>query len=430
MSPTVIILLGLFIALMLLRVPIAFALGLAAVAAALQAHLPLGGLATRVANSLDSFPLMAIPFFVLAGEIMAHGGTARRLIALAGLVVGAVRGGLALVNIAASMFFGGISGSSVADTSCIGSIMIPMMEEEGYDTDFSVALTVSGSTQGLIIPPSHNAVIYSLAAGGSVSVGALFLGGAIPGVLIGVGLAIAVVILARVRHFPKRMRRLTAAEALVTLRGGALDLLTPIIIVGGIISGVFTATEAAAVAVVYAFLLTFVVHRELPWRALPDVLGRAVVTISLVLILIATSSAFGQILTLERVPERLTTAMVRLSSNPVVLLLIINAGLLVVGLFMDMAPAILILTPILLPVVKSIGMQPVHFGIVLMMNLGIGLCTPPVGASLFVGCAIGKISIERATRALLVLYPAMVAILLLVTYVPALTLWLPGLVWK
>jgi len=429
-SPTVIILLGLFIALMLLRVPIAFALGLAAVAAALQAHLPLGGLATRVANSLDSFPLMAIPFFVLAGEIMAHGGTARRLIALAGLVVGAVRGGLALVNIAASMFFGGISGSSVADTSCIGSIMIPMMEEEGYDTDFSVALTVSGSTQGLIIPPSHNAVIYSLAAGGSVSVGALFLGGAIPGVLIGVGLAIAVVILARVRHFPKRMRRLTAAEALVTLRGGALDLLTPIIIVGGIISGVFTATEAAAVAVVYAFLLTFVVHRELPWRALPDVLGRAVVTISLVLILIATSSAFGQILTLERVPERLTTAMVRLSSNPVVLLLIINAGLLVVGLFMDMAPAILILTPILLPVVKSIGMQPVHFGIVLMMNLGIGLCTPPVGASLFVGCAIGKISIERATRALLVLYPAMVAILLLVTYVPALTLWLPGLVWK
>lgn len=430
MSPTVIILLGLFIALMLLRVPIAFALGLAAVAAALQAHLPLGGLATRVANSLDSFPLMAIPFFVLAGEIMAHGGTARRLIALAGLVVGAVRGGLALVNIAASMFFGGISGSSVADTSCIGSIMIPMMEEEGYDTDFSVALTVSGSTQGLIIPPSHNAVIYSLAAGGSVSVGALFLGGAIPGVLIGVGLAIAVVILARVRHFPKRMRRLTAAEALVTLRGGALDLLTPIIIVGGIISGVFTATEAAAVAVVYAFLLTFVVHRESPWRALPDVLGRAVVTISLVLILIATSSAFGQILTLERVPERLTTAMVRLSSNPVVLLLIINAGLLVVGLFMDMAPAILILTPILLPVVKSIGMQPVHFGIVLMMNLGIGLCTPPVGASLFVGCAIGKISIERATRALLVLYPAMVAILLLVTYVPALTLWLPGLVWK
>jgi len=429
-SPTVIILLGLFIALMLLRVPIAFALGLAAVAAALQAHLPLGGLATRVANSLDSFPLMAIPFFVLAGEIMAHGGTARRLIALAGLVVGAVRGGLALVNIAASMFFGGISGSSVADTSCIGSIMIPMMEEEGYDTDFSVALTVSGSTQGLIIPPSHNAVIYSLAAGGSVSVGALFLGGAIPGVLIGVGLAIAVVILARVRHFPKRMRRLTAAEALVTLRGGALDLLTPIIIVGGIISGVFTATEAAAVAVVYAFLLTFVVHRESPWRALPDVLGRAVVTISLVLILIATSSAFGQILTLERVPERLTTAMVRLSSNPVVLLLIINAGLLVVGLFMDMAPAILILTPILLPVVKSIGMQPVHFGIVLMMNLGIGLCTPPVGASLFVGCAIGKISIERATRALLVLYPAMVAILLLVTYVPALTLWLPGLVWK
>jgi tripartite ATP-independent transporter DctM subunit len=429
-SPTVIILLGLFIALMLLRVPIAFALGLAAVAAALQAHLPLGGLATRVANSLDSFPLMAIPFFVLAGEIMAHGGTARRLIALAGLVVGAVRGGLALVNIAASMFFGGISGSSVADTSCIGSIMIPMMEEEGYDTDFSVALTVSGSTQGLIIPPSHNAVIYSLAAGGSVSVGALFLGGAIPGVLIGVGLAIAVVILARVRHFPKRMRRLTAAEALVTLRGGALDLLTPIIIVGGIISGVFTATEAAAVAVVYAFLLTFVVHRELPWRALPEVLGRAVVTISLVLILIATSSAFGQILTLERVPERLTTALVRLSSNPVVLLLIINAGLLVVGLFMDMAPAILILTPILLPVVKSIGMQPVHFGIVLMMNLGIGLCTPPVGASLFVGCAIGKISIERATRALLVLYPAMVAILLLVTYVPALTLWLPGLVWK
>lgn len=430
MSATVIILLGLFFALIVLRVPIAFALGLAAIAAALHGGIPLDGLAIRLANALDSFPLMAIPFFVLAGQIMGSGGMARRLIALSSIVVGAVRGGLAMVNIAASMFFGGISGSSVADTSCIGSIMIPLMEEEGYDNEFSVAVTVSSSTQGLIIPPSHNAIIYALAAGGGVSVGALFLGGAIPGAMIGIGLMIAVGIIAQARRYPKRMHRLTGREALRALRGGALDLLTPIIIVGGIISGVFTATEAAAVAVAYAFLLTFLVHREVPWRALPQILGRAVVTISIVLILIATSSAFGMILTMERVPERLTAAMLRLSSNPVVLLLIINAGLLVIGTFMDMAPAILILTPILLPVARSIGMDPVHFGIVLMLNLGIGLCTPPVGSTLFVGCAIGKVPVEGAVRSLLLLYPAMVAILLLVTYLPALTLWLPGLLMK
>jgi len=428
-SLTVVILLGLFFALIVLRVPIAFALGLAAAAAALHGYGAgaLDGLAIRVANSLDSFSLMAIPFFVLAGEIMASGGMARRLITLAGIVVGVVRGGLAMVNIAASMFFGGISGSSVADTSCIGAIMIPMMEEEGYDNEFSVAVTVSSSTQGLIIPPSHNAIIYSLAAGGGVSIGALFLGGAIPGAMIGIGLMIAVGIIAQVRRYPKRMHRLTRAEAAKAMRGGALDLLTPVIIVGGIISGLFTATEAAAVAVGYAFLLTFVIHREVPWRALPEILGRAVGTISLVLILIATSSAFGQILTLERVPEQLTAAMLRLSSNPLVLLLIINAGLLVIGTFMDMAPAILILTPILLPVAKSIGMDPVHFGIVLMLNLGIGLCTPPVGSTLFVGCAIGKVPVEGVVRSLVLLYPAMVAILLLVTYVPALTLWLPHL---
>lgn len=430
MSAAIAILFGVFLALIFLRVPIVFALGVAAGAAGLAAGIQPQALAVTMASALDSFPLLAIPFFILAGEIMAQGNMARRLIAFADILIGAVRGGLAMVNVVASMFFGGVSGSSVADTSCIGSIMIPMMEEEGYDADFSVAITVSGSTQGLIIPPSHNAVIYSLAAGGGVSIGKLFLGGVIPGIMIGLSLMVAVAIVSRARNYPKRMRRLTWADVALAFRKGFPAMLTPLIIVGGIISGYFTATEAAAVAALYAFALTFLVYREVPWRELPALLGRAVGTISIVLLLIGTSKAFGFVLAWERVPEAVTQAMLRLSDNRIVILLIINAGLLVVGLFMDMAPAILILTPILLPVVQRIGVDPVHFGIVMMMNLGIGLCTPPVGASLFVGCAIGKIPIERASRALLYCYPAMVAALLLATYVPALTLWLPRLVMK
>ncbi len=430
MSEATTVLFVVFAVLLLLRVPVAFALGIAALAAAPLARVSFGGVVQEMATGIDSVPLMAIPFFVFAGELMSHGGMARRLINFTNLFIGSIRGGLAFLNIGASMFFGGVSGSSVADTSCIGSIMIPMMEKEGYDKEFSVAITVASSAQGIIIPPSHNAIIYALAAGGGVSIGKLFLGGLIPGVMVGLSLMVASYILAHVRGYPKRMRRLTWGEFVRTFSEGLLALLTPVIIVGGIISGYFTATEAAAIAVFYAFLLTFAVYRELPLRELGGVLRRSVVTISIVMLLIATSSAFSYILTIEHAPEHIAAAMSRLAHNPIALLAIINIGLLIIGTFMDMAPAILILTPILLPVVQRIGMDPVHFGIVLMLNLAIGLCTPPVGSTLFVGCAVGKARMEKVARALIFLYPAMIAVLILVTYAPQLTLWVPNVLMR
>jgi tripartite ATP-independent transporter DctM subunit len=446
MTADIAILLGVFFALLLVRMPVAFALALAAICGALAPEIPraaaqgalwqtvsntLESLVERMAEGITSPVLMAIPFFIFAGEIMATGNVARRLVALANLLIGAVRGGLAMVNVMASMFFGGISGSSVADTSCIGSIMIPMMEDEGYERDYAVAVTVAGSTQGIIIPPSHNAIIYSLAAGG-VSVGALFLGGLVPGVMVGLALMVSTYFIARRRGHPVRERRLSLREVARTLWQGSLALLTPVVIVVGIVGfgpwvkGFFTATEAAAVAAIYAFLLTFVIYRDLPLKVLPGILKRSVSTVSIVMLLIATSSAFSLVLAQERVPEALTRAMLGISHNPILLLLILNAALLIIGTFMDMAPAILILTPILLPVVTSIGMSPVHFGIMLMLNLAIGLTTPPVGSTLFVGCALGRTTIEGVTRSLILLYPSMLIVLLLVTYIPQLTLWVPG----
>jgi tripartite ATP-independent transporter DctM subunit len=441
------VLLGVFFLLLALRMPVAFALGLAAICGALAAALPgaaaaglawpvtnetLQSLVQRMAEGIYVPALMPIPFFIFAGELMSTGNLARRLIALANLVIGAVRGGLGMVNVLVCMFFGGLTGSSVAETSAVGSLMIPMMEDEGYDRDYAVALTVSASTQGLIIPPSHNAIIYSLASGG-VSIAALFLAGMIPGVMIGLSLMVANYFLARRRNYPVRERRVTLREARRTLWEGFLALLMPVIIVVGIvgvppiIKGFFTATEAGAVAAIYAFLLTFGIYRDLPLKALPGILKRSVITISIVMLLIATSSAFGLILAQQRVPEALTAAMLGISRDPLVLLLILNVSILIIGTFMDMAPAILILTPILLPVVTSIGMSPVHFGIMLMLNLGIGLTTPPVGTTLFVGCALGRTTVERVTRSLVVLWPAMLAVLLLTTYVPQLTLWVPSL---
>lgn len=447
MATDIIILLGVFFVLLALRMPVAFALGLAAVCAALAAALPhavamgsvwptinatLQSLVLRMAQGIYMPALMPIPFFIFAGELMSTGNVARRLVALANLVIGSIRGGLGTVNVMVCMFFGGITGSSVAEVSAVGSLMIPMMEDEGYDRDYAVALTVGASTQGLIIPPSHNAIIYSLAAGG-VSIAALFLAGLIPGVMIGLSLMVANYVIARRRNYPVRERRITLREAGRTLWEGALAMLTPIIIVVGIvgvppwIKGFFTATEAGAVAAIYAFLLTFCVYRDLPLSALPGILKRSVITISIVMLLIATSSAFGLILAQQRVPEALAQIMLGISHNPLVLLLILNVALLIIGTFMDMAPAILILTPILLPVVTSIGMSPVHFGIMLMLNLAIGLTTPPVGSTLFVGCAIGRTTVERVTGSLILLWPAILVVLLLVTYLPQLTMWVPGL---
>lgn len=422
------LLIGLFFLLLTVSTPVAYALGLTALAVAVYLapdRMPTAVL-MKTSDSVDAFALLAIPFFVLAGQIMAEGGMARRLVEFAQIFVGWVRGGLAMVNILASMFFGGISGSSVADTSSIGSILIPMMKQHGYDDDFSVNVTITSSTQGIVIPPSHNAVIYAWAAGGQVSVAALFLAGAIPGILIGLLLMIVAYVLSVRRNYPKG-RVVPLREALRIAWEALLGLITIVIIVGGVISGFYTPTEAAAVSAVWAFLVTMFVYRDLRWRRLPALLHGVVKTVAMVMIVVGFAGAFGYLMTLMQIPARVTAALLSLSANKFVILGLINVMLLVLGTIMDMAPLILICTPILLPVVKAIGVSDIHFGIIMLMNLGIGLLTPPVGTTLFVGCAIGKISIEHAARRLWPFWIAMVIALLLVTYIPALALWVPSL---
>lgn len=407
--------------LLALRVPVAFALALASFAYCSATGVPALVVAQKVASQLADPTLLAIPFFILCGEIMGTGGMARRLIALAGVCVGFVRGGLAMVNVVASMFFGGISGSSVADTSSIGSILIPMMTEKGYHRDFSVAVTVTSSTQGIIIPPSHNAILYSLAAGGTVSIQSLFLAGYVPGLLIGLVLMALSWLTARHRGYP-RERPVPADEALRIAFGALPALVTPLVIIVPIVAGEVPAQQAAVVAVVWSALVSTFVYRTLPWRDYGPILRRAARTSSMVLILIGTAAAFGEVMTYLHVPRRLTEALLGLELPTVATLLLLNLMLLGLGAIMDMAPLIVIVTPILLPVAQGLGLDPVHFGIVLLLNLAIGLCTPPVGTTLFVGCAVGGISLEEATRGLLPFYAAMVVILLLVTFVPALSL--------
>ena len=418
------ILLSTFFVLLLLRVPITFTLALSSIVTAAYMDVPLTAVVQRMVQGVRSFSLLAIPFFILAGEIMSRGGISRRLIEFSNVVIGRMRGGLAQVNVLASMFFGGISGSAVADVSSIGTIMIPVMKQKGYDSDYSTAVTVTSACQGIVIPPSHNMIIYSLAAGG-VSVGQLFLGGFVPGVLLGVGLMAMSYIIALRRGYPKE-RSFTLRERLRITRDAFLGLLTAVIIIGGVVSGVFTATESAAVAVVYAFVITFFVYREIPLRAVPKILMNALKTLAMVMSLIAAASAFGYLLALLRITARATELLLSISTNRVALLLLINALLLVLGMIMDMAPLILITTPILYPVVvQTLGLHPVHFGIIMMLNLGIGLATPPVGSALFVGCAIGEVSIERATRAMLPFYAIMVTVLLVVTFVPQIVMFVP-----
>jgi tripartite ATP-independent transporter DctM subunit len=331
-----------------------------------------------------------------------------------------------MVNILASMFFGGISGSAVADTSSIGSIMIPMMKKEGYEDHFAVNVTISSATQGIIIPPSHNAIIYAFAAGGSVSIIQLFLAGIIPGILIGVALMVLAYIVSVRRGYPRGESVSVRGAFRITWEALA-GLLTVVIIVGGVIGGVFTPTESSAVAVVWAFFVTMFIYRDLKWRELPAVLGSAVRTVAMVMIVIGFAASFGYMLTLMQIPAKATALLLSLSDNKYALLMLINVMLLVLGTFMDMAPLILICTPILLPVIKAIGVDAVHFGIVMMLNLGIGLVTPPVGTVLFVGCAIGKVPIERASRHLWPFWLAMLAVLILVTYIPAISRWIPSL---
>ena len=419
-------LLGTFGLLLILGVPIAFGLGIAGLVTILLLGPPPLIIAQRMANGVNSTPLLAIPFFIMAGQLMAEGGIAKRLVDFARVLVGPIRGGLAMVNVVASMLFGGASGSAVADVSANGSILIPMMKQKGYDTDFSVGITVASSTQGLIIPPSHNAVIYSLAAGG-VSIGALFLGGYIPGIMIGLGLMVASYILALRRGYPSEKRPPVLESARITLVA-IPALAVGFIIVGGIAFGFFTATEAAAIGTVASFIVGAFVYRELTPARLWSAMLQSVRTISIVVFLIATASAFAWLMAYLRIPSALAGGVLGLTHNRWMILLFINVLLLLLGAIMDMAPLILILTPVLLPIVTAppVSMNPVHFGIVLLMNLGLGLTTPPVGTALFVGCAIGNIRIERASRAMLYLWPAMVIVLLLVTYVPWFVNFLPS----
>ena len=421
----ILVLLGSFAVLCAIGVPVAYALGLAAILAALWVDIPLEAVMLKISDGTDDFALLAIPFFVLAGAIMAEGGMAARLVNLAKVFVGFIRGGLALVNVLASTLFGAISGSSVADTASIGSVMIPQMVKQGYPRVFATNVTICGSVQALMIPPSHNAVIYSLAAGGTISIAHLFLAGVFPGLLFGLCLIGLVMWTAYRRGYPKE-----EAVPLARVPGIILDafwgLITIVIIMGGILSGVFTATESAAVACVYAFLVTVFVYRDYKWRDLPKLMHRVVKTVAMVMMLIGFSVGFGYMMAIMQIPAKATAFFLTITENKYVLLFLINLLLLLLGTFMDLAPMLLICTPILLPVVVKFGVDPVHFGMIMILNLGIGLITPPVGPTLFVGCAIGKVTMEEVSKELWPFYGAMCLALLLVTYVPALSLWLPS----
>jgi tripartite ATP-independent transporter DctM subunit len=428
-DPTIatVILMGGFALLMVLRVPITFSLALASIATATYLNIPLMAIVQQMVQGVKSFSLLAIPFFIIAGEMMGRGGIALKLINLANVLVGRIRGGLAMVNVVESMFFGGISGSAVADVASTGTIMIPLMKKSGYDDDFSVAITVTSATQGIIIPPSHNMIIYSVAAGG-VSVGRLFLAGFVPGVTLGIALMIISYIISIKRNYPKE-KKYSFKEAVKIFGDAFLGLMTAVIIMGGVVSGVFTATESAAVAAIYAFIITFFVYKEIPLKEFKGILYSTLKTLTMVMALIASASAFSWLMAYLRIPAIATEFLISITNNKILLLMLINMLLLLLGMIMDMAPLILIVTPILYPVVVGkLGLSPIHFGIILMINLAIGLCTPPVGSALFVGCAVGKISIEKAAKAMIPFYFVMVIVLLLITYVPQITMFVPNLI--
>lgn len=406
--------------------PVAFAMGIAAASAFWYEGFPTLITFQRATAGVSVFSLLAIPFFVFAGEIMLHGGIAKRLVKLAAALVGHLKGGLAMVNIFSSMLFGGISGSAVADISALGSLLIPVMKERGYRPDFAVNVTVTSSIAGIVIPPSHNMIIFAVAAGGGISVSKLFLAGVIPGILMCFCLAVAAYVLSVKHKYPaepfpgwKEVGR-SAADAIP-------GFITAVIIVGGTLSGVFTVTESGAFGAIYALLLTKFYYRSLTWEAFVRAVTGAVRTTAMVMILIAFASSFAYLLALYQVPAKLSGLLVSISDNPIMILLMINLILLVLGMIMDMAALILICTPIFLPIAKGLGMDPTQFGIMMLVNLGLGLCTPPVGTCLFVGCAVGKIKIEEALKSIWPFYLAILFALILVTYVPAVSLWLPSI---
>lgn len=423
------ILLGSFAVFCAVGVPVAYALGMAAIATALWIDIPLEAVMLKTSDGVDNFPLLAIPFFVLTGALMAEGGTARRLINLAQVFVGFIRGGLSLVNVVASTMFGCISGSSVADTASIGSVMIPQMIKQGYPRVFATNVTICGSLQAILLPPSHNAVIYSLASGGAISIAHLFLAGIVPGVMLGLSIMGLCIFIAYRRNYPKG-EMVPLREAARRGVDAIWGLMTIVIILGGILSGVFTPTEAGSIACLYAFFISMFVYRECSWKTLPVMLARVARTVGMVMIMIGFSVSFAYLMALIRLPAIATEFFLTISDNKYVFLMLINILLLLLGTFMDLAPMLLICTPILLPVILKFGIDPVHFGMVMLLNLGIGLVTPPVGPTMVIGCAIGRVSMEQITKELWPFYLVMCTVLLLVTYVPSFSLWLPGLLAK
>jgi tripartite ATP-independent transporter DctM subunit len=422
------VLLFVFVVLLAAGVPIAFTLGLSAFAA-LAVSLDPGSastvLAQRLATGLDSFALLAIPFFILSGNLMNRGGIAARLVDLAKVVVGRLPGGLAYVNVLANMLFGAVSGSAAASAAANGGFMAPLMKREGYDRDFGAAVNISSAVTGLLIPPSNVMVVYSLASGG-VSIAALFVAGYVPGILLGLVLMVVGGMLAQRRGYPVG-ERIGAAQAWRILRAALPSLALIVVIMGGIILGWFTPTEASAVAVLYTFVLAVLVYREVRWRDLPRIVTDSAATTAVVLLLIGASMGLSWVMSSANLPQAVTSLLLGLTEDKLMLLLLINLLLLFVGTFMDMTPAVLIFTPILLPVVQKFGMDPIHFGLMMIFNLCIGLCTPPVGSVLFVGCSVAQTTLRQVLRPLLPFFAAMVIVLLLVTYVPALSLWLPSL---
>lgn len=426
MPISILVLIIVFVLLLATNVPISIAIGLATVVTmmlSMPVEPAVTQVAQKIATGLDRFALLAIPFFILSGQLMGQGGIARRLINLAKAFMGTLPGGLAFVNIIACMLFGAISGSAVAATSAIGSFMIPEMIREGYNKNFSASVNATSSTTGLLIPPSNILIVYSLASG-SVSVAALFIAGYIPGILTGLSL-MAVAYIISILYKYSGSQRVGVFELLKRFVDSLLSLLLIVIVIGGIIAGIFTATEAAAIAVLYSFLLSVVIYREVKLKDLPRILKSTITTNAVVMFLIGASMALSWVLSYENIPQTVSAALISLSDNKIVILLIINVILLVVGTFMDATPAVLIFTPIFLPVVTSMGVDPLHFGILMILNLCIGIVTPPVGAVLFVGCAVAETKITHIIKWLLPFFIAMIVSLMLVTYIPALSLWLP-----
>ncbi len=422
-SLAILVLLGSFFVMIFLRFPIAYAVGLSSVFCLLVQGGSLSEVCRLMVKGISSFSLMAVPFFITMGVLMGSGGISEKLIALANSCVGWMRGGMAMVNIVASYFFGGISGSAAADTASLGSILIPMMVDQGYDADFSTAVTITSSCEGLLVPPSHNMVIYATTAGG-ISVGSLFLAGYVPGALLAGCLMIGSYIISVKRNYPKG-ERFSIMGFLRQLSVSFWALAAIIIVVVGVVGGVFTATESAAIAVIYSLIVSVFIYKGLDWKGVWNALEECVNTLSIVMILIATSAVFGNCLTMLHVPDLAANFIVGLTDNKIIIALLLNLILLVLGCIMDMAPIILIATPILLPIAQSIGIHPIQFGIMVILNCGIGLLTPPVGAVLFIGSAVAKLPMEKVVKATLPFYICMIVALLLITFVPGISLWLP-----